>query len=118
MKKLMCILAAAAVVGTLGATAFATGATVDAKSASVVPAGIEVLAATSGAPDGSVVFGYMIDPETGNAYPVGHSPVDPPTGTAVLMFPDITQKLRLDLRGPGGALLASSSISLVDLFEQ
>jgi len=107
-----------AVVAALAATGYATAASVDAVSATTTSDGIEVLAVTNGANTGAMVCGFKIDPATGTAIPVGMTPVNPDTGTAAITFPLDTDIFRLELRAPGGGVLASVTEVLVELIEQ
>ncbi|MGQ0614930.1 MAG: hypothetical protein ACT4PV_14440 [Planctomycetaceae bacterium] len=118
MNKTIRTLAVVAAVAALAATGLATAASVHAVSANLTADGIEVLAATSSAPTGSVICGFKIDGETGTAIPVGTAVINPATGAATISFPLDTDHFRLDLRAANGALLASTMDYVVELIEQ
>lgn len=94
-------------VAVLGAVAYAIDASVETVSVVQVPEGFAVTTLSTGAPIGSFVQGYMIDPATGASIFVGAAPVDPVTGLSLLLFPPATIRYRVELRAPDGTLLAA-----------
>lgn len=107
--KLACTgIAVLLAVAALGTVAYAIDASIETVSVVPVPEGFAITTLSTGAPLGSFVQGYMIDPATGASIFVAAAPVDPVTGLSLLLFPPSTIRYRVELRGPDGQLLVAT----------
>jgi len=109
MSKSRKALAVLVAIVALATVAHAVGASVEVVSMVPSPAGTVMTTYSTGAPLGSYVQGYMVNPETQAAFLVSASPVVPLLGTSVLNFPPAATHYRVDLRSQNGTLLASIS---------
>lgn len=105
MKMVRAGIAVLLAVAALGAVAYAVDASIETVSIVQVPEGFEITTLSTGAPMGSFVRGYMIDPNTGASIFIGAAPVDPGSGLSQLLFPPATIRYRVNLHGPNGELL-------------